>query len=108
MFFPIFFSDNLLRDLDNADAIAEVRFYDNMREALRQGNLSEPEQRRQALSLSLTAKNQYETLKEMGTYGGGLADFLNENYQRFTVADRADTHATLNNGQIIERRNKRE
>lgn len=94
--------DNLSRDLDNADAIAEVRFYDNMREALRQGNLSEPEQRRQALSLSLTAKNQYETLKEMGTYGGGLADFLNENYQRFTVADRADTRATLNNGQMTK------
>ena len=93
---------NLSRNLDNADAIAEVRFYDNMREALRQGNLSEPEQRRQALSLSLTAKNQYETLKEMGTYGGGLADFLNENYQRFTVADRADTRATLNNGQMTK------
>ena len=93
---------NLSRDLDNADAVAEVRFYDNMREALRQGNLSEPEQRRQALSLSLTAKNQYETLKEMGTYGGGLADFIEENYQRFTVADRADTRATLNNGQLTE------
>ena len=91
-----------MRDLDNADAVAEVRFYDNMREALRQGNLSEPEQRRQALSLSLTAKNQYETLKEMGTYGGGLADFIEENYQRFTVADRADTRATLNNGQMTE------
>ena len=93
---------NLSRDLDNADAVAEVRFYDNMREALRQGNLSEPEQRRQALSLSLTAKNQYETLKEMGTYGGGLADFIEENYQRFTVADREDTRATLNNGQMTE------
>ena len=88
--------------MDNADAIAEVRFYDNMREALRQGNLSEQEQRRQALSLSLTAKNQYETLKEMGTYGGGLADFIEENYQRFTVADRADTRAMLNNGQMTE------
>ena len=89
--------------MDNADAVAEVRFYDNMREALRQGNLSEPEQRRQALSLSLTAKNQYETLKEMGTYGGGLADFIEENYQRFTVADREDTRATLNNGQLTEK-----
>ena len=103
MFFPIFFSDNLSWDLDNADAIAEVRFYDNMREALRQGDLSEPEQRRQALSLSLTAKNQYETLKEMGTYGGGLADFIEENYQRFMVADREDTRATLNNGQLTEK-----
>ena len=51
---------------------------------------------------SLAAKMQYEAIKEAGTYGGGLADFIEENYPRFSVSNRTDTRATFRNGRITE------
>ena len=51
---------------------------------------------------SLAAKMQYEVIKEAGTYGGGLADFIEENYPRFSVSNRTDTRATFRNGRITE------
>ncbi len=88
--------------MNTPDAIAEVSYYDNIRETLEQADLSESEKRRHALTLSLTAKNQYEALKEMGANVSGLADFLNTFYPKFTVVNRRDTRATLNNGQLEE------
>ena len=51
---------------------------------------------------SLAAKMQYEAIREAGTYGGGLADFIEENYPRFSVSNRTDTRATFRNGRITE------
>lgn len=51
---------------------------------------------------SLAAKMQYEAIKEAGTYGGGLADFIEENYPRFSVSNRTDTRATFRNGRVTE------
>lgn len=58
--------------------------------------------RRVALITSLAAKMQYEAIREAGTYGGGLADFIEENYPRFSVSNRTDTRATFRNGRITE------
>lgn len=94
-------SIELARDLNNEDAVAEVQFYDGLKNVILKSGADGNEARRLSAYWSRAVKNDYELAKESGAYQGNMAEFQRD-WLNLNIANRTNVRAVKIGNRVVE------